>query len=371
MRKTQVAILFGGKSGEHEVSIISAKHVYEALDKNKYDVTLVLIDKQGRWLLPEQQQLLSQMNNPLEVKLIPNDKTVCLVPFKNPSNLISVDRGLLAQDFKIDVVIPILHGPNGEDGTIQGLLELANLPYVGSGVLGSSVVMDKDMTKRVLKEQNLPIVPFFSVRRHEFEKDPKAWLKQASKFFGLPYFVKPANMGSSVGVNKVKTEEEALEKFKNSFQYDTKILVEKFIKGRELECAVLGNHLPKASVVGEVIPHHEFYSYDAKYVDSHGADCKIPAEKLKPQTISLIQEYAIRAFKAVECFGMARVDFFYDENEDQLYVNELNTIPGFTPISQYPKLWQACGLNYSKLIDRLIELAIEKNQEKNSLKTEH
>jgi D-alanine-D-alanine ligase len=263
-----------------------------------------------------------------------------------------------------DVVLPILHGPNGEDGTMQGLMELANVPYVGSGVLGSALCMDKDVAKRVLRDAGIPVVPFLTVKRSAFQRDQKTFLDQAAKEFGYPYFVKPANMGSSVGVGKVKNEKEALEKFNKAFDYDSKVLVEKAVAARELECSVLGNDRPEASIVGEIVPLGEFYSYESKYVDENGAELLIPAPNLTASEIQEIQELAIRAFSALECAGMARVDFFKDKNTGELFLNELNTIPGFTPISMYPKLWDASGLPYPKLIDRLIELACERHEEK-------
>ncbi len=372
VKKTRVAILFGGKSGEHEVSIVSALSIYKALDKEKYDITLVGIDKTGRWLLPEQTQLLTQSQNPQLIKLNQSLNTVSLLPFPTENNLIPVGGGASSQKaMQFDVVLPILHGTYGEDGTIQGLLELAQVPYVGAGVLASALGMDKELTKRVLHGAGIPIVPFLSVKRHEFLSQKESILKKSQEQFGYPYFVKPANLGSSVGVNKVKNEKEANSKFEDAFQYDTKILIEQAIDARELECAVLGNHNPQASIVGEVIPHHEFYSYEAKYIDPNGADLKIPAENLSAQIIAQVQEFSVKAFKALECSGMARVDFFLDRKSGSLYLNELNTIPGFTQISQYPKLWEASGLPYSRLLDRLIELAFERHKEKASLKTSY
>jgi D-alanine-D-alanine ligase len=368
MKKLNVAILFGGRSGEHEVSIVSAMSVFTALDKLKYNVTLIGIDKQGRWLLPDQSQLLMQQNRPDLVKLNTASQTVSLLPFPAEKNLIAVTDGPLAP-FSFDVVLPILHGTNGEDGTIQGLLELSQIPYVGSGVLGSALVMDKEMAKKVLDAAGIKTVPFMTAYKYNFDQKSKDILDECERRFGYPYFVKPANMGSSVGVNKVKNREEALAKFTNALQYDTKILVEKFIKGRELECAILGNHEPKASIVGEVIPKHEFYSYEAKYIDEDGAELCIPALGLKEEFIKRVQLIAINSFKALQCSGLARVDFFYDELRNEIYVNELNTIPGFTKISMYPKLWDASGLKYSELLDALIKLALEKSAERKSLKT--
>jgi D-alanine-D-alanine ligase len=368
-----LALLFGGKSGEHEVSIASANSIYNALDKSKYEVILIGIDKSGRWLLPIQSKVLTHSSNPLLVKLNKEKQTVSMVPFEAQNQLMPLEPNNSPSPvgMKFDVVMPVLHGTFGEDGTIQGLLELANIPYVGSGVLGSAVGMDKEVARRLLRDAGVPVVPFKTLKRHEFNKNPDATIAEVTKTFGFPHFVKPANMGSSVGVNKVKNEKEARAKYENAFAYDTKVLAEKGINARELEIAVLGNHEPKASCVGEVIPHHEFYSYEAKYVDENGADLKAPAEELSPELITKIQKYAIQAFKALECRGMARVDFFLDKDTGEIYLNEINTIPGFTKISMYPRLWEASGLPYSKLLDELIDLAVEIHKEKNSLKTSY
>lgn len=379
MSKKRIALLFGGKSGEHEVSIVSALSIYKALDKSKYDVVMVGIDKTGRWLLPDQSQLLAESENPRLIKLNEVKQTVSLLPFPAEHSLIGVQNGGAltlssgsGQDLgQIDVVIPVLHGTFGEDGTMQGLLELANLPYVGSGVLGSSLCMDKDVAKRVLRDAGLPVVPFLTVRKSDYQNHAADILALAEKEFGYPYFVKPANMGSSVGVNKVKSATEAGAKFKDALQYDTKVLVEKGVNARELECSVLGNHDPEASIVGEIIPRQEFYTYDAKYIDDNGAELAIPAKNLSQDISISIQKYAIAAFKTLECAGLARVDFFLDRDSGEIFVNELNTIPGFTSISMYPKLWEASGLPYPKLLDRLIELAIERHQKKNELKTSY
>ena len=373
MGKLRVAILFGGKSGEHEVSVVSALSIFNALDKTKYDVTLVVIDKTGCWLLPDQTRLLAQKANPRHIRLGDMNETVSLLPFEAEKNLMPVTTsasGLAASGAQhFDIILPILHGTYGEDGTVQGLLELANIPYVGSGVLGSAVGMDKEMAKRVLREAGIQVVPFMTVRAHEFKARGQALIDEAQRRFGFPYFVKPANMGSSVGVSKVKNQGEARTKFEEALKYDTKVLVEQGIDARELEVAVLGNHEPQASIVGEIIPHHEFYSYEAKYIDPDGAGLKIPAEDLPPGADEKVREMAVAAFKALECAGLGRVDFFLDRKTGELYLNEINTIPGFTQISMYPKLWEATGLPYAKLLDRLIELALERHGEKNSLKT--
>lgn len=375
MAKKRVVILFGGKSGEHEVSITSAMSVYKALDKAKYELTMVGIDKSGRWLLPEQTKLLSQSSNPRLIKLNEARETVGFLPFPTEKNLIPVqDNNLPAQTMgleKPDVIIPILHGTYGEDGTIQGLLELSGIPYVGSGVLGSAVCMDKDLTKRLLRDAGIPVVPFSVIRRHEFTAKPDSVIEEMGRKFGYPYFVKPCNAGSSVGVNKVKNASDAHSKFEDAFCYDSKVLVEQGIDARELECSVLGNHSPQASLVGEIVPHHEFYSYDSKYIDEQGADLHVPAKELEKRVSDQVRQFAVDAFKLLECAGMARVDFFLDRKTGKVFLNEVNTIPGFTKISMYPKLWEATGLPYAQLLDRLIELAIERHEEKNKIVTSY
>jgi len=369
----RVAIVFGGKSGEHEVSLTSAMGVYEALDKSKFDVLLIGIDRAGRWVLPDPQWVLSFKSKPRELNLEKAHENIAVLPAAGGASLraLPVSGGSNPGPSQaIDVVIPILHGTNGEDGTIQGLLELSGLPYVGSGVLGSALCMDKEMAKRVLRDAGLPVVPFQIVRRAEWTKSPSDAVEAAEKAFGYPYFVKPANAGSSVGVGKVKDAATAREKFDHAFRFDTKVLVEKAVTARELEVSVLGNHEPEASVVGEIVPKHEFYSYEAKYLDENGAELRIPAEDLSHERQREVREMAIAAFSALDCAGLARVDFFLDKKTNELFINELNTLPGFTPISMYPKLWEATGLSYAKLLEKLIDLALERGQERASLQTE-
>lgn len=375
-----MAILFGGKSGEHEVSIVSAMSVYRALDKSKFDVTMIGIDKNGRWLAPDQSMLLGQSISPRLIKLHEMAGTTTLIPFENDQQFVPVSStvpGALAPATKqnlgtaFDVILPILHGTFGEDGTMQGLLELANIPYVGSGVLGSALGMDKDVSRRLLAAAGIPVVKTRVLIRGEFQKDPKGWIRRMAEEFSFPHFVKPANAGSSVGVHKVKSLEGALAQYEDAFAFDVKVLVEQAIMARELEVSVLGNWEPRASVVGEVIPSHEFYSYEAKYIDENGAQLKIPAENLTEVQRTKIRELAVQAFKVLDCRGLARVDFFLDRQTNEIYLNEINTIPGFTSISMYPKLWEASGLNYSDLLEELIRLALERHQEKNSLKTSY
>jgi D-alanine-D-alanine ligase len=374
MAKKKIGIVFGGKSGEHEVSIVSAMNIYAGLDKKKYDVTLIGIDKTGRWLLPDQAAILAQSKNPRLIALNTQNASVSVVPFESKQQLVPMaGSGPMPANVSthFDVIFPVLHGTYGEDGTIQGLLELANIPYVGSGVLGSSIGMDKDVAKRLYAAAGIPVVPFLVAHRHEFKNNAQKIIDQAVKQFGFPFFVKPANMGSSVGVNKVKSADDVMAKFKDAFLYDRKVLIEKAIDARELEVSVLGNFEPKTSIVGEIIPQHEFYSYEAKYMDENGALLDIPAKNISESAVKQIQNYAVTAFRAIECRGMARVDFFMDRKTGELYLNEINTIPGFTNISMYPKMWNASGLSYEKLLDTLIELAIENHQDKNDVKTSY
>lgn len=359
-KKIRVGILFGGKSAEHEVSLQSAKNVVDAIDKDKYEVSLIGIDKAGRWLLPNQSHYLLNESNPKLIKLNnENVQSVTLVPQSGGELTNLTDSELHAA---IDIVFPILHGPFGEDGTVQGLLKLANIPFVGASVLGSAIGMDKDVMKRLLRDAGIP-VPKFLV----FKKGHPIEFEAASNELGLPLFIKPANLGSSVGISKVKNKEEFDKAVIDAFSYDTKIIVEEAIIGREIECSVLGNQEPIVSVPGEILPNHEFYSYEAKYTDENGAALKIPAD-IPEETKKNIQELAIKTFKTLECEGLGRVDFFLKEN-GELVVIEINTIPGFTKISMYPLLWEASGVPYTKLIDRLIQLAIERFAREQKLRT--
>ncbi len=317
--KTKVAVLYGGRTGEHEVSLRSAESVIRAMDPERYEVERILITKDGRW-------------EPRPISPQPNG---------NPG---------------IDVVFPVLHGTFGEDGTVQGLLELADLAYVGAGVLASAVSMDKEVMKRLMMERGLPVVEYVVVKRGHFRHE------DVCGKFPFPVFVKPANLGSSVGVSKAKTCEELIAALDLAAQYDRKILVERGIKGREFECSVIGNEDPVAAVPCEVIPSREFYDYEDKYLLDQ-AQLIVPANLNARQTEE-IQRLAVECYKAVDCEGMGRVDFLLEESTGKFYINEINTIPGFTSISMYPKMWEASGLSYSKLIDRLIELAIERHRAK-------
>ena len=361
--KIRVGILFGGKSAEHEVSLQSAKNIVEAIDKSKYEAVLIGIDKTGRWYLNDASRFLLNADNPKLIKLNKSSDSVALLPGgSDKQELVSISSS--ESRGPVDVVFPILHGTFGEDGTVQGLLKLANVPFVGAGVLGSAVGMDKDVMKRLLRDAGVPTAKFLTV--HKAASD-KVDFEQVKKQLGLPLFVKPANLGSSVGIHKVRSRSELAAAVQDAFQYDSKILIEEAIKGREIECAVLGNENPIASLPGEIIPQHEFYSYEAKYIDENGAVLEAPA-KLPEETVKRVQELAVRTFQALCCEGMARVDFFLKEN-GELLVNELNTIPGFTKISMYPKLWEISGIPYSELIDRLIQLAVERFEKEKQLKT--
>jgi D-alanine-D-alanine ligase len=361
-KKIRVGILFGGKSAEHEVSLQSAKNVYEALDREKFEPVLIGIDKSGRWLLNDETRFLLNADDPKHIRLNQDSRAVALTP---------QSRGLISglagrpDEGAVDVIFPILHGPFGEDGTVQGLLKLADIPFVGTGVLASAAGMDKDVMKRLLRDGGIPIGKFIALWSHEEPPD----YKTAAEKLGSPLFIKPSNMGSSVGVSKAHNEEEYNAGLKEAFLYDRKVILEEFIRGRELECAVLGNEEPAASVPGEVISSHEFYSYDAKYLDENGAALEIPA-KLSPSLAAEVRSLAVKTFRVLNCEGLSRVDFFLRE-DGQLLVNEINTMPGFTRISMYPKLWEATGVSYTDLITRLIELAISRYEKERTLKTNY
>jgi D-alanine-D-alanine ligase len=364
VKKLTVALLFGGKSGEHEVSLRSATSVLKALDRRKYNVIPIGITKDGQWrsdprLLEAEFPAILQSGSSV---LLPAE------PRQNHSiEVQSRDRGLVKAN--VDVVVPVLHGTFGEDGTIQGLLDMANIPYVGAGVLGSAVGMDKDVMKRLLQQAGLPIVEFITLLDKHWAGQRDSLTSKIESQCGYPCFVKPANLGSSVGISKVRNREELGSAIELAAQFDRKIVVEEGIDAREVECSVLGNDEPQASVPGEIIPSHEFYDYEAKYLDE-SSQLIIPARLSEEQT-KTIQELAIKTFLVTECSGMARVDFFVERKTGRILVNEINTIPGFTSISMYPKLWEASGISYSELIDRLIQLAIERHQSRQSKKTSY
>lgn len=361
-KKIRVGILFGGCSAEHEVSLQSAKNVVDALDQSKYEVVLIGIDKTGRWCINDNSQFLLNAENPKLIKLNQSNLEVGLIPGRFEKQLVVAKQNETISD--LDVVFPILHGPLGEDGAIQGMLRIANLPFVGSSVLGSAICMDKDITKRLLKQSNLPICNYIAIKK--FEKQPS--FSEIAQKIGLPMFIKPANMGSSVGVSKVNNEQEFIKAVELAFDYDNKILIEEYIKGRELEISVLGSDGPIVSIAGEIITKSdEFYSYKAKYIDEKGAILDVPAQ-IGSDIYNKMKELALAAFKVLECHGLARCDFFLLD-DGQLLINEINTMPGFTRISMYPKLWEASGIAYPELVDRLIQLAIDRHSKDKNLKT--
>jgi len=361
-RKLRVGVIFGGRSAEHEVSLQSAKNIVEAMDKDRYEVVLIGIDKKGRWYLNEESRFLLNENDPKLIRLGSTDEEVGLIPGERTHQLINISKQQRIGE--IDVIFPILHGPFGEDGTMQGLLKLSNIPFVGASILGSAVGMDKDVMKRLLRDAGIPIADFLVLNRHSIDEIDFEKVKEK---LGLPIFIKPANLGSSVGISKAENEKDFLKATQLAFHYDNKILIEEYIEGREIECSVLGNEDPMASLPGEVIPQHDFYSYEAKYIDENGAALEIPA-KLSDDLIKEIQECAVKTFKVLCCEGMARIDFFLT-NDNDIVVNEINTIPGFTKISMYPKLWEVSGIPYKELIDRLIKLALERHEKEQNLKS--
>ena len=358
MKKLRVAILFGGKSAEHEISLISARNIVDAMDKNMYEVVAIGIDKQGRWHLDENARLLLG-KSATKVEYRDAQNAAAIMPGDSATPMVRpTGAGLGA----IDVVLPILHGPFGEDGTVQGLLKLANLPFVGAGVLGSAVGMDKDVMKRLLRDAKIPTPKFLA-----FARSDKISFVKVKKTLGMPLFVKPANLGSSVGISKVVKPAQFAAAVKEAFRYDNKIVIEEAIQGREIECSVLGNEKPIASLPGEIVVNRDFYSYDAKYLDDKGARLEIPA-RLPKAIIKKVRDIALQAYRALCCEGMGRIDFFVQAN-GRVLVNEINTIPGFTKISMYPKMWEASGISYSKLIDRLIQLAIQRHHAEKRLRT--
>lgn len=347
-KKLRVVVLFGGRSGEYEVSLQSGAAVFSALDRQKYEVIPVGITRDGKWL---------EGIEPL--KMIENDNTGAgAVLLGDPLTFVKTG---------VDVVFPVMHGTFGEDGTLQGLLEMCGLPYVGPGVLSSAVGMDKVLMKTVFAQTGIPQVRFQHCLRRDWEQNRDAILTEVEKNFTFPCFVKPANLGSSVGISKANNRQELEEAFELAIKYDRKIIIEEFMDGREIEVGVLGNDDPIVSVAGEIIPLKDFYDYESKYLDGN-ARLIAPAQ-LSPVTFKTLQELAIQAFKSIDCSGMARVDFFLARNNDEVLVNEINTIPGFTRFSMYPRLWELSGIGFQELLDRLIMLAIERHQEKSRLQT--
>jgi D-alanine-D-alanine ligase len=390
MKKLRVGILFGGRSGEHEVSLLSAASVLKAIDRNKYDVIPIGITKEGRWLTADHAERLLNGKHTEEGRHLragdpdvtpgaallakgeavvvppePAHRDGGIVPFE--TDIPALARRAADRAINVDVIFPVLHGTFGEDGTIQGLLELADIPYVGAGVLGSAAGMDKDVMKSLFLAAGLPIVKHVTFLRSEWEADPKKVRKRVENKLKYPVFVKPANLGSSVGITKAHDRAELGPCIEEAAKFDRKILIEQGVggkkhKAREIECSVLGNDNPEASLPGEIVPGKEFYDYNAKYLEE-GSELIIPAKLSKVETRK-VRELAIAAFKAVDCSGLARVDFLMDPKTRKIYLNEINTMPGFTSISMYPKLWAATGLSYPELITRLIQLGLDRHQEK-------
>jgi len=358
--RLRIGIVFGGRSGEHEVSVASARSVYENLDREKYAVSLIGITKDGAWVLPadEHKSLTEGPTGAESFKaIVPVDHGALLAGPGSPGQ-------------PVDVVFPVLHGTYGEDGTVQGLLELSGIPYVGAGVLGSAVGMDKVVMKALFTSAGLPNAEFIHFKRHEWQAGNEAISRRVADEVGFPCFVKPANLGSSVGISKVKVPSELAAAIDLAAQYDLKVLVERSIEdAHEIECSVLGNDDPQTSVLGEILPSREFYSYEAKYVDDASGQI-IPAD-LPRDVAERIRGMAVEAFRALDCAGLARVDFLVRRRTHQVYVSEINTLPGFTKISMYPKLWEASGLSYSDLLDRLIALALDRHAQRASLKTSY
>ena len=380
-KRIRVGILFGGRSGEHEISLLSAASVFEAIDKTKYDVVPIGITKEGKWLTSMHAENLLRGEHSSGKHLRAGDPAatssaavlaagdaIIVPPIPSADSMVPFQtQSRHPESINVDVIFPVLHGTFGEDGTIQGLLELADIPYVGAGVLGSAAGMDKDVMKRLFAASGLPIVKHVTILRWQWERDPKAARREIEKKLKYPMFVKPANLGSSVGISKAHDKKELGPAIEEAARYDRKIVIEEGVggkkgKARELECSVLGNDEPIASIAGEVVPMKEFYDYAAKYLDE-GSELIIPA-KLSKSAMKKLQDLAVAAFKAVDCSGLARVDFLMDPKSGKIFVNEINTMPGFTAISMYPKLWAASGLDYRELISQLIELALARHTEK-------
>ena len=355
MAKLRVAVIFGGKSGEHEVSIASAASIFKHLDPARYEAVPIKIEKDGRWMLTGD---VPKAISAAEVHR--QAQTTALQPI-DPTTTLTAGG--------IDVVFPVLHGPYGEDGTVQGLLELANVPYVGAGVLGSAVGMDKAVMKTLFIAHDLPVAPYLVVVRPEWRRDGAALSRRVERELRFPVFVKPANLGSSVGISKAKNAAEFGDAMTLALQYDRKIVIEAAVpNAREIECAVLGNDEPEASIPGEIIPLREFYDYEAKYMDANGSRLEIPAA-LGDDAVAEIRRMSIEAFRACDLSGLARVDFLMSRDTGDIFLNEVNTLPGFTTISMYPKLWEATGVSYPELLDRLIALALERHRDKQQLRT--
>ncbi|QTT86933.1 D-alanine--D-alanine ligase [Pseudomonas chlororaphis] len=361
MSKLRVGIIFGGRSAEHEVSLQSARNIVDALDRERFEPVLIGIDKNGHWHLNDTSNFLINQENPALIALNQSNRELAVVPGKTSQQLVETSSQELLGH--VDVIFPIVHGTLGEDGCLQGLLRMADLPFVGSDVLGSAVCMDKDISKRLLRDAGLAVTPFITLNRATAARTGFA---QAHSKLGLPMFVKPANQGSSVGVSKVTSEAQYHAAIELALGFDEKVLVESAVSGREIECAVLGNDQPIASGCGEIVVGSGFYSYDSKYIDDQAAQVVVPAD-LSEEVSERIRALAVEAFQVLGCSGLARVDVFLTQGGEVL-INEINSLPGFTRISMYPKLWQAAGMTYSELVSRLIELALERHAARQALK---
>jgi D-alanine-D-alanine ligase len=361
VQKTKVGIIFGGQSGEHEVSLMSSVSVMKVMDKTKYDIIPIGITKEGNWKL-----FLGDMSK-IEDGSWQEEAVPALISPDPAQKCITTLIDSKESRYYLDVVFPILHGPRGEDGTVQSVFEMMNIPYVSCGVTSSALCMDKVFSKKILQQSGLPVVDYKVYYKNELHTHMPEIISELENYLGYPCFIKPANLGSSVGISKARNREELQSALLLAAQYDTKVLVEKFVDAREIECSVLGNDNPRASLPGEIIPSREFYDYTAKYLDGDKSKLLLPAP-ISQKDVSKIQQLAIQAFKTLDCCGMARVDFLMSKVSGNIYINELNTIPGFTKISMYPKMWEISGLSYSALIDELIQLAIERHKQKNELK---
>ncbi|HEY6952150.1 MAG TPA: D-alanine--D-alanine ligase family protein [Bacteroidota bacterium] len=362
--RLRIGVIFGGRSAEHEVSLVSATSVINALDKEKYEIVPIGISPEGRWL--SSSEALRLLKEKVSITDLPEH---VFVPDPHHKALMAINAEVSSSASKpVDVIFPLIHGTYGEDGTIQGLFELADIPYVGAGVLGSALGMDKVVQKQLLRQAKIPVTPDLSFLFAHYTANPKSHIAAIERTLRYPVFVKPPNLGSSIGISKAHHRKELADAIELAGQYDRKVLVEQGVKNaREIECSVLGNDDPEASIPGEIIPSNEFYDYDAKYVDGK-SNAVIPAKLPKP-VLRKIRQYAVEAFRILDCAGMARADFLVGKSTNRIFLNEINTLPGFTAISMYPKLWQASGLQYPQLLDRLIDLALERHAAKSNLKT--
>ncbi len=369
-KRIRVGLIFGGKSGEHEVSLASAQSVAASMDPEKYEIVLVGVAKDGHWIMGDSalKRLAAASPTPLLSAGLETNGDGGVTESANTLELVPGAGQTVSPLSSLDVAFPLVHGPFGEDGTIQGLLELADIPYVGAGVAASAVGMDKILMKSVFRAYNLPQVEWMQILRRDWESKPEETIRSIESAFGYPCFIKPANLGSSVGVTKAHNWDELAQALATAAQFDRKLIAERAVNAREIECSVLGNDEPLASIPGEIVPKREFYDYVAKYADDAGTELKVPAE-LTPELTRTIQEIAIRAFQAIDGSGLARVDFFLERGTNRILVNEINTIPGFTSVSMYPKMWAKTGLTYPALIDRLIQLALDRYADKKKSKT--